>query len=235
MKISRLLRAFVQSFSLLHNNTIFLNTMAMTAFLSFICATEIPQELEATAALKLQQVCMYRLFNVQGAMPEHREAILTNYGVVKEGHPDVCSWYGVTCVDGLVRAINYWSESLRVHFASTEWFPPTIEEITISPRHMYQALNTRSLPHRLRFLIMSQCDLIGSLALETLPRRMERFRVAYNRFSGSVFLVNLPQSLSEINIQGNLITKAYADRKCFPIDLLLHLPEKCEAISVRKG
>ena len=81
----------------------------MTALLSCICVDDIQQEIEVTAAPKLQQVCMYGLFNVQRKAYKVCEALLTSCKIIKEGHPveDMGSLYGVKCADGLVSAINY--------------------------------------------------------------------------------------------------------------------------------
>ena len=80
-------------------------------FMCLICADETSEANLRIAEQKMQQKCMYGLFGVEEA---HfmRPVIIRSYGVIKEQSPeDVCGWYGVACIDGIVRMLKFGADN----------------------------------------------------------------------------------------------------------------------------
>ena len=143
---------------------------------------------------------------------------------------DVAEWSGITCEDGTVTEIRWWSVQAPFFpgngHISLKWIPSSVTHFLILFNDFTGTLQAHELPIRLHTINLSYNQLEGSikthdlpralvdayfisnrfsgtLDLQSLPTHMENFDVCCNSFKGSVNLANLPQTLQTLPLGSN--------------------------------
>ena len=124
---------------------------------------------------------------------------------------DVCTWYGISCTDRVVRGFGniHSLDFPRDARFSIDWIPNTVTHIKAAGLQLHQHVNTRTLPRPLEDWEMANCTLTGTLNLQTLPPAICKIRLYWNDLYGRLFLARLPATLRIIQLPSNRIERVY--------------------------
>ena len=127
---------------------------------------------------------------------------------------DLCSWRGLTCVEGFITEMVYKfmfrnnSQQLlhgKPRDFDMAFIPPTVQNLRIQSCVQHGYLDTRNFPREARYIDLNYNHFRGVLDLTALPVHLEDFRCAGNSLIGPISLTQLPQSLHSLFIETNLI------------------------------
>ena len=120
---------------------------------------------------------------------------------------DVCEWTGFTwevkCENERVHSILLTSFKFSERQFPFEFIPPLVKTLLISLCEMHGTLETSHLPRDLiRFEVM-RTKLHGTINFGALPQKLESLVISYNDFSGSCALSDLPDTLVKFRAENN--------------------------------
>ena len=116
---------------------------------------------------------------------------------------NICGWYGVHCVDGIVDKIA-WNGAVLRKPVTLRWLPHTARDVLLENVEVVDGLQTRLLPRESRYFYIDRPkildDVVICLDMRALPLNMEEFHVRKLRPVGPVDLRDLPRTMIAISI-----------------------------------
>ena len=170
--------------------------------LTFLVAT-----LSATDSM--QTACMLRTFGTEDPpSPAFQTFMLPAH---TGSFADVCSWRGVSCAIGEVKALAA-VDSPGVPLLAIEWLPASTAVVHLRGIRLTAKFSTRMLPKGLQYLSMCYCHAnggpISGFDLQALPRKLTELHISRS-VSGSIYIADLPPTLRLMSFLYNHIKTFY--------------------------
>ena len=146
---------------------------------------------------------------------------------------NVCGWYGVHCVDGMVDKIAWNGHALRKPITLC-WLPYTARDVLLENVEVVDGLRTRLLPRESRYFLINVPKILDNavicLDMRVLPENMEEFHARGLPSVGPVDLRDLPRKMIVVSIIATPVSFVLLDGTRLPDHLrLIRLTRKNKA------
>ena len=187
----------------------------------------IPTSSPTTAMQSLQVDCMQLFTGTR--VPGPYRPLYTRLCSDSSMKRSVCSWKGVRCAAGIIRAFEY-EERITRYVVDMGWIPPTTAYLRLDRLRAMNGWDTEKLPRDLRFLSLVRVgvpfddEADRTINLENLPSKMEELIVIAGWYRGIIFINRLPKTMRFLHLSNSKHTKAYV--------VFENLPESLEALCI---